>query len=38
MAVAQNKGFYDGEHGPRAATSFRQWCADVLMPAVSASQ
>ncbi|MEU5100532.1 NAD(P)H-binding protein [Streptomyces sp. NPDC020996] len=36
MAVAQNNGAYDEEHraAPPAPTSFRQWCEEVLRPAV----
>ncbi|MFD8986324.1 hypothetical protein [Streptomyces sp. NPDC059564] len=39
MAAAQNDGTYDAWHtapGPTAPTGFRQWCHDVLRPAVGA--
>jgi uncharacterized protein YbjT (DUF2867 family) len=38
MAAAQNHGFYDAEPGTASAspTSFRQWCEEVLKPAVLA--
>jgi hypothetical protein len=40
MTKAQNNGIYDAE--PRdpssaAPTSFRQWCQDILKPAVQAA-
>ncbi|GAA1887357.1 hypothetical protein GCM10009753_14830 [Streptantibioticus ferralitis] len=36
MTTAQNDGIYDGGSpvAERTATSFRQWCVDVLRPAV----
>ncbi|MDH6521591.1 uncharacterized protein YbjT (DUF2867 family) [Streptomyces sp. SAI-135] len=35
MVNAQNNGIYDAEtHDPAAATDFRQWCQNVLKPAV----
>jgi uncharacterized protein YbjT (DUF2867 family) len=39
MAIAQNEGIYDAEQRAlrsAAPTGFRQWCEDVLKPAVSA--
>ncbi|WP_034261163.1 NmrA family NAD(P)-binding protein [Actinospica robiniae] len=41
MVEAQNNGIYDAEprdpaHAEAAATSFREWCHDVLTPAVQA--
>ena len=38
MAAAQSDGIYDAEQraSPAAPTSFRQWCTDVLKPAVLA--
>jgi hypothetical protein len=35
MVNAQNNGIYDAEtHDPASATDFRQWCRNVLKPAV----
>lgn len=35
MVAAQNDGIYDaGAQTPRSSTSFRQWCEEVLKPAV----
>lgn len=35
MAVAHNQGVYDAEaQSPTSPTGFRQWCEDVLKPAV----
>ncbi|MBV8884711.1 MAG: NAD(P)H-binding protein [Chroococcidiopsidaceae cyanobacterium CP_BM_RX_35] len=37
MAAAQNHGIYDADPGtsrPTTPTSFRQWCEDILKPAV----
>ncbi|WP_020124438.1 NmrA family NAD(P)-binding protein [Streptomyces canus] len=35
MVNAQNNGIYDAEpHGPASASDFRQWCQNVLKPAV----
>ncbi|MCX4775668.1 NAD(P)H-binding protein [Streptomyces sp. NBC_01264] len=39
MAAAQNDGIYDADHanqGRPAPTTFRQWCLEVLKPAVTA--
>ncbi|WP_327308849.1 NAD(P)H-binding protein [Streptomyces sp. NBC_01298] len=39
MAAAQNDGIYDADHanpGRPAPTTFRQWCVEVLKPAVTA--
>ncbi|WP_328303104.1 hypothetical protein OG389_34830 [Streptomyces sp. NBC_00435] len=39
MAAAQNDGIYDAEQSALSApapTGFRQWCQDVLKPAVLA--
>ncbi len=39
MTAAQNQGIYDTEPRPSPApTSFRQWCKDILKPAVLANQ
>ena len=37
MAAAQNDGVYNAEpRTPQSTTSFRQWCQEVLKPAVPA--
>lgn len=36
MAAAQNQGVYDTEPCLPQSTSFRQWCGEVLRPAVLA--